>query len=138
MNEDYWLRSLRRNNRSNNFLSNKREFNLKEMKRDEELQKLSNKNLSKSDFELKKLIVFLKKNESNMNLKNKSFKKNFKNNLEDQNLYYSKTMSISKMIRYHSMLIVLQLKDDWVAQGTTSNNSLIILSIIQTLKDEIH
>jgi len=108
------------------------------MKRDEELQKLSNKNLSKSDFELKKLIVFLKKNESNMNLKNKSFKKNFKNNLEDQNLYYSKTMSISKMIRYHSMLIVLQLKDDWVAQGTTSNNSLIILSIIQTLKDEIH
>lgn len=138
MNEGYWLRSMRRNNRSNNYLSNKREFNLKEMKRDEELQKLSNKNLSKSDFELKKLIVFLKKNESNMNLKNKSFKKNFKNNLEDQNLYYSKTMSISKMIRYHSMLIVLQLKDDWVAQGTTSNNSLIILSIIQTLKDEIH
>lgn len=112
MNEGYWLRSMRRNNRSNNYLSNKREFNLKEMKRDEELQKLSNKNLSKSDFELKKLIVFLKKNESNMNLKNKSFKKNFKNNLEDQNLYYSKTMSISKMIRYHSMLIVLQLKDD--------------------------
>lgn len=76
------------------------------MKSEEELQKLSNKNLSKNDFELKKQIVFLRKNESNMNSKSKSFKKNFKSSLENQNPFFSKTMSISRTTRYHLMLIV--------------------------------
>lgn len=93
-------------------MSNNNEYKKKEMKKEEESLKPSKLSWKKRDFVLRKLIVFLKRKESSMNLKNKDLKKNFRSSHENQSLCSLKMMNIFNKIKFHSMLIAHQLKGD--------------------------